>query len=160
MPRIDEALDALGGVCFFSALDLAHGYFQVVMHSNSIEKTSFPVPWGLYEFLRMPQGLCKSPSTFQRTMEFVLGDMNLIEVLLYLDDILVFSSTLEEHLERLGKVFNRLRAHGLKVKGKKCAFVKRSVKYLGHIVSNEGIAVVTEKVDKVKSWPTPSNEVR
>ena len=153
LPRIDEALDALGGACFFSALDLAHGYFQVVMHPSSIEKTAFRVPWGLYEFLRMPQGLCNSPSTFQRTMEFVLGDMNLTEVLLYLDDILVFSSTLEEHLERLGKVLTRLRIHGLKVKGKKCAFVKKSVRYLGHIVSDEGIAVDTEKVEKVQSWP-------
>ena len=85
-------MEALSGARYFSTIDLAHGYFQVVMHPNSIEKTAFRVPWGLYEFLRMPQGLCNSLSTFQRTMEYVLGDMNLTDVILYLDDILSFQA--------------------------------------------------------------------
>ena len=157
LPRIDEALEALTGTCYFSTMDLAHGYFQVVMHEDSVDKTAFRVPWGLYEFLRMPQGLCNSPSTFQRTMEYVLGDLHLTEVLLYLDDILVFSSTLDDHVARLDKVFTRLKSNGLKLKGKKCSFLKKSVKYLGHKVSEEGIAVDNEKVEKIQSWPTPQN---
>ena len=157
LPRIEETLEALGGAKFFSTLDLAHGYFQVVMDKGSIEKTAFRVPWGLYEFRRMPQGLIKSPSTFQRTMEFILGDMNLSEVVLYLDDILIFSKTFEEHLARLDKVLTRLQQHGLKVKGKKCELLRQEVKYLGHVVSREGIAVDEEKVARVKSWPTPKN---
>ena len=101
LPRIDETLESLGGAKLFSSLDLTHGYFQVTMHPESISKTAFRVPWGLYEFLRLPQGLTNSPSTFQRVMELIFGDLNLTEVVLYLDDVLVFSTTFDEHLSRL-----------------------------------------------------------
>ena len=108
LPRIEETLESLGGSRLFSSLDLAHGYFQVAMHHDSVHRTAFRVPWGLYEFLRLPQGLINSPSTFQRIMESIFADMNLSELVLYLDDLLVFSTTVEEHLERLSKVFARL----------------------------------------------------
>lgn len=127
MPRIEETFEALSGAQYFTSLDLAHGYFQIVMDRESIEKTAFRVPWGLYEFLRMPQGLWNSPGTFQRTMEFILGDMNLTEVVLYLDDILIFSWTLDEDLKRLNKVMTRLQENGLILKGKKCFFLKEKV---------------------------------
>ena len=109
LPRIEETLEALGGAKLFSSLDMAHGYFQVAMHDDSIAKTAFRVPWGLYEFLRLPQGLVNSPSTFQRVMEHVFGDLNLSELVLYLDDLLVYSSTFDDHITRLGKVFSRFR---------------------------------------------------
>ena len=156
LPRIDETLESMGGAKVFSSLDLAHGYFQVTMHPNSVSKTAFRVPWGLFEFLRLPQGLCNSPSTFQRIMEFIFGDMNLTELILYLDDVLVFSSTFEEHLHRLDKVLERLVRHGLKLKGSKCKLFQNSVTHLGHIVSGSGISVDPGKIERVKNWPTPS----
>ena len=155
LPRIEESLQALGGASLFSSLDLAHGYFQVVLHPQAIPLTAFRVPWGLYEFLRLPQGLVNSPSTFQRVMEYVLGDMNLQQLLLYLDDILVFSSSFEEHLVRLDEVFRRLIEAGLKLKGNKCQLFRNNVAYLGHIVSSKGIACDPGKVDRIRNWPTP-----
>ena len=162
LPRIEETLEALHGAAYFTTLDLAHGYFQVVMAEDSVDKTAFRVPWGLYEFERMPQGLTNSPSTFQRIMEYILGDMNLSEIVLYLDDVLVFSKTLDEHLNRLDRVLSRLRSHGLKVKGKKCSFLRRQVTYLGHVVSEAGVAVDQDKIQRICTWPTPSSvsEVR
>ena len=157
LPRIEQTLEALSGACFFSTLDLAHGYFQVVIEPDSIDKTAFRVPWGLFEFVRMPQGLVNSPLTFQRVMECVFGDMNLSELVIYLDDILIFSNTLEEHLERLDKVLTRLEENGLKVKRKKCHLLQREVVYLGHIVSKNGISVDPGKVERVRSWPEPTN---
>lgn len=156
LPRIDETLESLGGAKLFSSLDLAHGYFQVAMHPDSVAKTAFRVPWGLYEFLRLPQGLCNSPSTFQRIMELIFGDMNLSECVLYLDDLLVFSDTFEEHLRRLDKVLSRLETHGLKLKGTKCQLFRTSVTHLGHIVSDQGIAVDPTKIERVRDWPTPT----
>ena len=157
LPRIEETLESLGGSKLFSSLDLAHGYFQLAMHPNSISKTAFRVPWGLYEFLRLPQGLSNSPSTFQRVMESIFGDMNLSQLILYLDDLLVFSASFEEHIERLGRVFSRLKENGLKLKGSKCQLFRSSVSHLGHIVSGEGVRVDPAKVERVSTWPTPCN---
>ena len=157
LPRIEEALDALRDAKYFTSMDLVHGYFQVVMDPTSIDVTAFRVPWGLYEFTRMPQGLVNSPSTFQRTMEYILGDLNLSQIILYLDDILVFSSTFEQHLERLDLVLTRLAENGLKVKGKKCHFVQQEVEYLGHVVTSEGVRMDPGKVEKIRTWPRPQN---
>ena len=155
LPRIDESLEAMEGARYFSSLDLSHGYFQVTMHPDSIPLTAFRVPWGLFEFQRMPQGLCNSPSTFQRTMELIFGDMNFTQLILYLDDILVFSKTFEEYLTRLGEVFSRLAKHGLKLKGEKCQLFQTEVAHLGHIVNENGVMVDPEKVEKITNWPTP-----
>eukprot|EP00057_Strongylocentrotus_purpuratus_P016298 XP_011670772.1 PREDICTED: uncharacterized protein LOC105441399 [Strongylocentrotus purpuratus] len=130
---------------------------ELVMDRESVEKTAFRVQWGLYEFLCMPQGLCNSPGTFQTTMEFIIGDMNLTEVVLYLDEILIFSSTLDEQLKRLDKVMTRLQDNGLRLKGKKCFFLKEKFSYLGHVVSRECIDVDEEKVKRIREWPTPTN---
>ena len=156
LPRIEESLDAMSGACLFSSLDLAHGYFQVTMHPDSVAKTAFRVPWGLYEFVRMPQGLMNSPSTFQRIMELIFGDLNLSELILYLDDVLVFSQTASEQVERLEKVFHRLQAHGLKLNGGKCQFFQTQVAYLGHVVSKEGVAVDPDKIARIRDWPVPT----
>ena len=157
LPRIDETLESLGGANLFSSLDLTHGYFQVAMHPESVAKTAFRVPWGLYEFLRLPQGLTNSPSTFQRVMELIFGDLNLTEVVLYLDDVLVFSTTFAEHIDRLDKVFTRLEDNGLKLKGSKCKLFQTSVSHLGHVVSSQGISVDPDKVSRIQNWPTPTN---
>ena len=156
LPRIDESLVAMDGACLFSSLDLAHGYFQVTMHPDSISQTAFRVPWGLYEFTRMPQGLMNSPSTFQRIVEMIFGDLNLSELVLYLDDVLVYSKTVAEHISRLEKVFKRFSEHGLKLNAAKCKLFQPQVSYLGHVVSKDGVAVDPDKIARIRDWPIPS----
>ena len=157
LPRIDESLEAMDGAKYFSSLDLSHGYFQVTMHHDSVPLTAFRVPWGLFEFERMPQGLSNSPCTFQRVMETIFSDLNFTKLILYLDDILVFSKTLEDHLSTLDEVFTRLTKHGLKLKGEKCSLFKKEVAHLGHIVGADGVRVDPDKVERIRNWPTPAN---
>ncbi|KAJ8020637.1 hypothetical protein HOLleu_40281 [Holothuria leucospilota] len=159
LPRIEESLEAMHGANFFSSMDLSHGYFQIAMDPGSIQPTAFRVPWGLFEFLRLPQGLCNSPSTFQRIMEMILGDLNLTQIILYLDDILVFSKDFDEHLCRLERVLQRLVNHGLKLKGEKCNFFQSKVNHLGHVVSAEGVSVNPAKIEKIMKWPTPTTSI-
>ena len=141
LPRIQDALDALRGSRYFSSLDLTQGNHQMAVDKSDVHKTAFRVRCrGLYEYVRMPFGLCNAPASFSRLMEACLGDRNYETLLIYLDDILVFSSTVEQHMTRLQVVFERLRKHGLKLKPKKCHFFKPEAKYLGHIVSSAGVA--------------------
>ena len=158
LPRIDESLDALGKAKFFTSLDLMAGYLQVQMSEGDQPKTAFTTPMGLFEYTRMPFGLMNAPATFQRLMTTIFGDMNLSELLIYLDDVIVFSSTLEEHLASLERVFSRLRQHGLKLKPSKCNILQKEVKYLGHIVSEEGVATDPEKTEAVRDWPIPKTK--
>ena len=158
LPRIEDSLDALGQARYFSCLDLTSGYLQVQMAKEDRVKTAFTTPMGLYEYTRMPFGLMNAPATFQRLMNIALGDLSFSQVLIYLDDIIVFSSTFEEHLQRLERVFTRLRQHGLKLKPSKCHFGQSEVHYLGHIISEKGIATDPEKVQAVKMWPVPRSK--
>ena len=158
LPRIEDSLDALGQARYFSCLDLTSGYLQVQMAKEDRAKTAFTTPMGLYEYTRMPFGLMNAPATFQRLMNIALGDLNFSQVLIYLDDIIVFSSTFEEHLQRLERVFIRLRQHGLKLKPSKCHLCQSEVHYLGHIISEKGIATDPEKVQAVKMWPVPQSK--
>ncbi len=157
VPRIEDALACLNGSKWFSVLDLRSGYYQIPMSEADQEKTAFICPVGFYQFQRMPQGICGAPSTFQRVMENTVGDMNLLEVLVYLDDLIVFGRTLEEHEERLLKVLDRLQSEGLKLSVDKCTFCQTSVSYVGHIVSQEGVSTDPSKIEAVKSWPRPQN---
>ncbi|KAI4883695.1 hypothetical protein NFI96_009130 [Prochilodus magdalenae] len=157
MPRIDDALDCLSGSKWFSVLDLRSGYYQIAMAAEDQEKTAFISPLGFYEFQRMPQGIMGAPATFQRIMEKAVGDMHLLQVIVYLDDIIVFGKTLEEHEERLLKVLDRLEEVGLKVSISKCQFCQPQVKYVGHIISSAGIATDPDKVAVVKNWPRPTD---
>ncbi|XP_056870192.1 uncharacterized protein LOC130514555 [Takifugu flavidus] len=119
-PCIEDALNALTGSQWFSVLDLRSGYYQIAMSEEDKEKTAFICPLGFYQFDRMPQGITGAPATFQRLMEKAVGDMNLLQVLVYLDDLIVFGRTLEEHEERLLKVLDRLGEVGLKLSVDKC----------------------------------------
>ena len=157
LPRIDETLDVLAGARFFTTLDLASGYWQVTVDPAAREKTAFVTHTGLYEFKVMPFGLCNAPATFQRLMEVVLAGLNRKQCFVYLDDILIISHNWEEHLENLQLVFDRLRRAGLRLKPKKCTFAQRKALYLGHIISEEGIEVDPEKVEKVRNYPIPNN---
>jgi hypothetical protein len=155
LPRIDDALDVLAGMKYFASLDLLSGYWQVKMSDDSVEKTAFCTPDGLFEFTVMPFGLCNAPGTFQRLMESVLSGLIPEKCLLYIDDILVVGRTFEEHLQNLREVLTRLREAGLRLKPRKCHLCQRKVKYLGYIVSADGISADPEKVAAVKDFPTP-----
>lgn len=157
LPRIEEALEALGQAKYFSTLDLTSGYWQVEVAEQDKHKTAFSTPVGLFEANRMPFGLQNAPATFQRLMTCCFGDLNFTHLLIYLDDLIIFAKTFDEHLERLQLVFDRLRQHGLKLKPSKCQLVKKEVQYLGHIVSSEGIKTDPEKISKVKNWPRPTS---
>ncbi|KAG1937128.1 interleukin-1 receptor accessory protein-like 1-A, partial [Pimephales promelas] len=155
VPRIEDALHSLSGSKWFTVLDLRSGYYQIPMSGPDKEKTAFVCPLGFYEFERMPQGICGAPATFQRVMERTVGDMNFLEVLVYLDDLIVFGRTLEEHQQRLLKVLDRLRDEGLKISLDKCQFGRTSVNYVGHIVSQDGMSTDPSKIEAVMSWPKP-----
>lgn len=157
MPRIEEDLDALTGAQWFSMLDLASGYSQVEVAEKDKAKTAFCTPFGLYEFNRMPFGLCNAPSTFQRLKERIFCSCRYQSLLLHLDNVVIFSSSVQQHLERLEVVFFRLHQQGLKIKVSKCHFFQKQVKYLGHVVSAEGVATDNDKVAVVKNWASPFN---
>ena len=156
LPRIDETLDCLDGSVIFTLLDLKSGYWQVEMEEMSKQLMAFTVgPLGFYECERMPFGLTNAPATFQRLTESCLGDLHLNWCIIYLDDIIVFSEMLKEHIKRLRGVFSKLVQAGLKLKPKKCKFFKSRISYLGHIVSSSGIETDPRKVEAVKTWAIP-----
>ena len=158
LPRIEETIDSLSGAKYFSKLDLRSGYWQVGIKEADKHKTAFSVgPLGFFECNRMAFGLTNAPATFQRLTERCMGELHLKECLIYLDDIIIFSKTFEEHLERLENVFKQLERHGLKLKGSKCEFFKTQVQYLGHIVSDKGVQNDPDKISALKKWPVPSN---
>lgn len=157
LPKLEDTFMALTGSKWFSVLDLKSGYYQIEVEESDKAKTAFVCPLGFYEFNRMPQGVTNAPSTFQRIMEKCMADINLREVLVFIDDIIIFSKDLEEHEERLSRVLNRLKEYGLKLAPEKCIFAQTSVKYLGHIVSDQGVKTDPDKVAAVKTWPVPKN---
>jgi len=156
IPLIHETLDKLGKAKWFCALDLASVYWQMQMAPDSKEKTAFTVPGkGRYEFNRMPFGLKNAPATFQRTMEIVLRELDGKICFVYLDDIIIFGETKEEVLRNLEKILERLEEVGLKIKLSKCSFLKQEVKYLGHIVTGDGIRPNPDKLKAIKEYPVP-----
>ena len=155
IPRIADIFSSLHGAKWFCTMDLKMGFHQIPMAESSKDFTAFCSPFGLYSFERMSQGLTNSPSTFQRLMERCVGDMNMKELLVYLDDIIVHAETIEEALNRLVKVLTRLREYGLKLDPKKCKFFQRTVKHLGHIVSEGGVCPDPDKISALTTWPRP-----
>lgn len=157
LPRIDDTLDCLKGAKFFSSMDLCSGYWQIEVDEADREKTAFITPEGLYEFKVMPFGLCNAPATFERMMDNLLRHFKWIMCLCYLDDIIVFSATFEEHITRLRTVMKCILEAGLILNPKKCLFAAREVKILGHLVSSSGIRPDPDKVKAVADFPTPKN---
>ena len=162
LPRIEDCLDCLGNAKIFSTLDLQSGYWQIDIKEEDRSKTAFSTRSGHYEYVTMPFGLCNAPSTFERAMELIMKGLQWRTLILYLDDIIIMSTTFEEHIERLDEVLNRLGQAGLKLKPSKCHMFQSEVAYLGHVVSASGVKPDPEKVERVQSWPTPSSvtEVR
>ena len=157
LPRIDESLDSLAETQYFSTLDLASGYWQIGLDDDARQKSAFCTPNGLYQFKVMPFGLTNAPATFQRLMERILTGLQWQTCLVYIDDIIIFSKTFEEHITHLAEVFSRLKAAGLKLKPKKCSIFQAQVAYLGHIVSRDGISTDPAKTKSIDEWPVPEN---
>ena len=156
LPRIDDLLDALHGARWFSTLDLKSGYWQVPITECDKTKTVFRTSSGqLYEFNQVPFGLCNAPATFSRLMDCILAGLHWETCLFYLDDIIVFSSTLEEHLTRLRQVFERLRHANLKQGAEKCTLAAKEVSYLGHRVTEEGLLPDSSLLAAIREIPPP-----
>ena len=163
LPRIDDLLDALHGAKWFSTLDLKSGYWQVPITKQDKAKTAFWTSSGqLFEFNQVPFGLCNAPATFSRLMDRILSGLHWETCLFYLDDIIVFSSTWEEHLARLRQVFERLRHANLKLGADKCTFAAKEVNYLGHRVTEEGLLPDSSLLAAIREIPPPktATEVR
>ena len=157
LPRIDDTLDTLTGSNIFLALDLKSGYWQVEIEEKDKEKTAFSDGGGLWRFCVVPFGLCNAPDTFERLMEQVLRWLHWKTCLLYLDDIIIMGTDFGNHLKNLAEVFQRLQSAGLKLNPKKCEFFRSEVKFLGHIISEEGVNTDGEKTQVVQEWAQPKN---
>lgn len=162
LPRIDDLLDRLKGATIFSAIDLQSGYNQLYIHPDDCHKTAFRSPFGLYQWRVVPFGLTNAPAYFARAMQQMFGDLIGKCVFVYLDDILVFSKSPEEHEQHLDLVLARLQQYQLYARLPKCHFNMPEVEYLGHVVGREGIKVDQRKIQIIKDWPTPKtqNELR
>jgi len=157
LPRIDGCLDTLSGSAWYSTFDLRSGFHQVAMDPRDVNKTTFICHRGTFRFPKMPFGLCNAPATFQRLMDTVLSGLNYEICLAYLDDIIVFSNDLETHLQRLERLFVRLREANLKLKPSKCCMLQKRVTFLGYTISQAGVGTDPEKIAAVKDWPIPQN---
>uniref|UniRef100_A0AAV2MLZ3 ribonuclease H n=1 Tax=Knipowitschia caucasica TaxID=637954 RepID=A0AAV2MLZ3_KNICA len=157
LPQIEECLDVIGGATMFSTLDLQSGYWQIAVDSKDREKTAFITKWSLYEYTRMPFGLCNAPSTFQRAMELVLRGLQWETLLIYLDDVIVIGNGVDQSLDRLEQVFQRFQSYGLKLKPSKCHLLQEEVLVLGHIVSGNGVGPNPALVKDVQQWNPPNN---
>ncbi|KAJ8367056.1 hypothetical protein AAFF_G00333510 [Aldrovandia affinis] len=152
LPHQADCLSALGGNALLSTMDLTSGFYNVPLHESDRKFTAFTTPMGLYEYNRLPQGLCNSPASFMLMMLSIFGGLNFSSLLCYLDDLLVFAPLEEEALRRLEVVFSRLRANNLKLSQKKCNFLRKSVRFLGHIVDASGVSVDQEKVAVISGF--------
>ena len=155
LPRSDDSVEALSGARWFSTLDLKSGYWQVELDEQAKEKTAFSIGTGLWQFTVMPFGLSNAPATFKRLMEQVLAGLSLNTALIYLDDVLVAGCSFAEHMANLRVALQHFRSASLKLNPKKCSLLQKQVRYLGHVVSEDGITTNPEKVEAVRAWPTP-----
>ncbi|KAL8603354.1 hypothetical protein ACOMHN_039717 [Nucella lapillus] len=155
IPKIEDLFLTLSGATVFSSMDLSKAYYQVPMTDRAKHISAFTTPFGLYQWRRMPMGLKNSASCFQQLMERVFSDMNLAELIVFLDDILLHGKTLEELEERTISALEKLRYFGLKLNPEKCIFGASEIRHLGFIISAEGIKPDPEKLAALTSWPTP-----
>ena len=157
LPLLEEMMDRLGGARVFSKIDLKSGYWQVPIREEDIPKTIFRTRWGLFEFLVMPFGVINAPSQFMHLVQDVLHWYLDVFVVVFIDDILVYSRNIEEHAEHLRLIFERLRKHQLFSKASKCTLHVNEVEFLGQWITPEGVAPIAEKLRAVHDWEPPNN---
>ena len=157
MPNAGDILSGLGGMKYFTTLDLVRGYYQMPIEEESREFTAFSTPRNHWQFKRLPFGLKNAPSAFQREMQAVLRGFSWRRVLVYIDDILIMSESFEEHLEMVERVLSVLKEHGMKIKPGKCCWFREEVQFLGHMISSRGMKKTTEFMNKIKSYRRPEN---
>ncbi|GBG75096.1 hypothetical protein CBR_g19609 [Chara braunii] len=154
-PRIDDLLDRVQGCRYFTKIDLKSGYHQIAIRPEYQHKTAFQTRYGLYEFVVMPFGLCNAPGTFQHAMNRIFHEYLDKFIVVYLDDILIFSRTAQEHAEHLKIVLGLLRQHQYKVNLEKCEFGRTKILYLGHEISADGLRPDDAKVASIRDWSRP-----
>lgn len=157
LPNITDILDQLGNAKYFSVLDLASGFHQIPMDSKDAPKTAFSTPHGHYQFKRMPFGLKNAPATFQRLMDNVLSGLQGNELFVYMDDIVIYARSLQEHSVKFNRLMKRLRDANLKLQPDKCEFLRKEVAYLGHVIGSDGVKPDPNKIKAITNFPTPRN---
>ena len=157
LPLPEELFDQLGQAKVFSKIDLKSGYWQMPVKPEDIHKTAFKTRWGLYEFLVMPFGVTNAPAQFMNMMNDVLDDYLDKFVLIFLDDVLVYSANVEEHAEHLRQLLERLREQRLYAKASKCDMMKTSVEFLGQQITSDGMTPTEAKLKAVRDWSTPKD---
>ena len=158
LPRIDDIFDQLKGAKYFTKIDLRSGYHQIRLDESSVPFTAFRTRYGHFEFLVLPFGLTNAPATFMNLMNEIFKEHLDVFVIVYLDDILIYSRTRNEHLNHIRIVLNILRKEKLFGKISKCVFGVQEVEYLGHIISSDGLPVDPQKVHAVIEWPRPKSK--
>lgn len=162
LPRIQDCLDAVSGATLFSTFDVTSSYHQIPVKESDIPKTAMVTKYGLFEYLRLPFGVTNGPGTCQRLMELILQGLQWQICLIYLDDVICYSRSFEEHLTRLDLVLSRIKDSGLKLKPEKCELLKTEVTFLGHLISDKGVLPNPDNTSRILSWPAPKTvtEVR
>ena len=157
LPYLEQITESLHGARFLTTLDLQSGYHQLEVAEEDQHKTAFITPFGCFEFLRLPFGLSNSPATFVAALDIVLAGLQYVDCIAYLDDIIIFAKTFEEHMQKLERVLQRLAEYGLKLKPSKCQFMRKEVQFLGHIISPKGLSPVSTNTEKIRNYPEPKN---
>jgi hypothetical protein len=157
LPIIDEFLDEITGAQYFTTINLAYGFHQIRMLPQDEAKTAFKTHHGHFQFRVMPFGLTNAPATFQCLMNAIFAKYMRKFVLIFMDDILIFSKSLEDHLEHLNLVFQTLLEHKLYIKFSKCTFAQQQITCLAHIISKEGVSTDPAKTEAMLQWPMPQN---
>lgn len=155
LPRMDDLLHESKGTKFMSTLDLQSGYWQIKINSKCKEKTAFITPFGMYQFKRMPFGLTNAPATFQRLVDRLQNSIPHVKIRAYLDDIIIRSTTFQQHLDDLQDVFKKLREYNLRANLNKCRFNQKQIKYLGHIITPQGIKIDPSKIAAIVDRKPP-----
>ena len=157
IPKINDLFDQLVGAAVFSKMDLRSGYHQIKIRKEDIPKTAFITRYGLYEYTVMSFGLTNAPATFMRLMNSVFHEYHDKFIIVYIDDILVYSKTEDEHAEHLRLILTKLREHRLYAKFSNCEFWLKELVFLGHVVSAQGVSVVPDKIQFILDWETPTS---